>query len=63
MYCLFSEDLYLPLGISLSFSFVIVSELFCCKFFETFVILLVILLQIRSPVASVFFELFFIKEF
>ena len=34
-----SGDVYLSLGISLSFLFVIVSELFCYKFLETFVIL------------------------
>ena len=42
----------LSLGISLSCSFVTVSELFCCEFFETFVILSAILLPIKSPVAS-----------
>ena len=51
----FSGDIYLSLGISLSFSFVTVSELFCCQFFETFVTLLAILLPFRSPVASAVF--------
>ena len=46
---------YLSLGISLSCSFVTVSELFCCEFCETFVILSAILLPIRSPVASAVF--------
>ena len=36
-----------PTMIYISFSFVTVSELFCCKFFETPVILLAILLQIK----------------
>ena len=52
MYCLFYEDIYLSLGISLSCLFVTVSELFYCEFFEYFVILLEILLPIKSPVAS-----------
>ena len=34
-----SGDIYLSLGISLSYSFLTVSDLFCCEFFETFVIL------------------------
>ena len=45
-------DIYLSLDISLSCSFVIVSELFCWKFFETSVILSAILLSIKSPAAS-----------
>ena len=48
--CLSSEEIYLSLGISLLYSFVTVSELFCGKFFETFVILLAILLPVKSPV-------------
>ena len=47
--------MYLSLEISLSCSFVTVSELFCSKIFETFVILSAILLQIKSPVASAVF--------
>ena len=62
MFCLFSGDIYLSLGISLSFSFVTVSKLFCCKFFETFVILSVILLPIKSPVASSVFLMTIFKE-
>ena len=54
-FCLSSEDIYLSLGISLSFSFLIVSKLFCCESFETFVILLSILLLIKSPIASAVF--------
>ena len=46
--------MYLSLGVSLSCSFVIVSELFC-EVFETYTILPVILLPIKLPVASVVF--------
>ena len=55
IFCLSSEDIYLSLDISLSCSFVLVSELFCSELLETFVILLAILLPIKSPVASVVF--------
>ena len=48
----FSGDIYLLLGISLSYSFLTVPESFCCEFFETPVILLEIILPIKSPVAS-----------
>ena len=51
----FWRYIYLSLGISLSCSFLIVSELFCCDFFESFVILSEILLQLESPVASAAF--------
>ena len=61
VFSLSSGDIYLSLGISLSCLFVTVSELFCCKFSETFVILLAILLPIKSPVASAIFELLFLK--
>ena len=44
--------IYICLGISLSFSFVTVSELFWYEFFETFTILSAILLPIKSPAAS-----------
>ena len=40
IFCLSSGDIYLSIGISLSFSFVAFCELFWCKVFETFVILL-----------------------
>ena len=50
IFFLSSGDIYLPLCTSLSFSFVIVSELF-----ETFVILLAILLPIKSSVSSTAF--------
>ena len=53
--CLSSGDMYRSLGISLSCSFVTISELFRCEFFETFVILLVVLLPIKLPVDSVVF--------
>ena len=52
IFYLSSGDIYLSLGISLSCSFATVSELFCSKFFETFVILSRTLLPIRPPVAS-----------
>ena len=59
MSCLSSGDIYLSLGISLgislSFSFVTVSELFCCEFFEISVNLLAILFPIKSQVAPAFF--------
>ena len=35
--CLYLQDVYLSLVISWSRSFVTVTELFCCEFFETFV--------------------------
>ena len=50
-YCLSSKDTYFTLGISLLFSFVIIFELFCCEFFETFVILSAVLLPIKPPVS------------
>ena len=52
MFCFFSGDIYLSLGISLSCSFETVFELFCGDIFETFVILSPVLLAIKSPVAS-----------
>ena len=54
IFCLSSRDIYLFLGISLSFSVVIVSELFCCKFYENFIVLLATLLLIKSPVTAIF---------
>ena len=51
IYCLSSKDTYFTLGISLLFSFVIIFELFCCEFFETFVILSAVLLPIKPPVS------------
>ena len=59
--CPSSRDIYLSLGISLgiswSISLVTVSELFYCKIFETFVVLLAILLPIKSPVDSAVFSI------
>ena len=53
--CIPSGDIYFSLDISLSCSFFSVSELFCGEPFETFVILLAILLPIKSPVMSAVF--------
>ena len=41
--------MYLSSGVPLSWSFATVSKLFCCEFFEIFVILLAILLQVKLP--------------
>ena len=52
--------IYIFLGIALSCSFVTFSDLFCCEFLETFVILSVTLLLIKSQVVSaVFLNCFF----
>ena len=53
LFCLSFGDIYLSLGISLSCSFVTISELFCCEVFEAFVILSAISLPIKSTVAFV----------
>ena len=53
-FCLSSGDKYFSLGISLSCA--TVSELFCCEFFETSLVLVAVLLPIKSPVASAAFE-------
>ena len=58
----FSGDINLSLDISLSSSFVIVSELFCCEGFENFVILSLILLPIKSPVAFAVFWITLLQE-
>ena len=67
IFCLSSGDIHLSLGISLSgsvFSVLFLTfKLLCDKVFETFVILSVILLTIKSPVASAFFELLFLRQF
>ena len=55
MFCLSSGDIFLSLGISLSYLFVTVSQLFIRKAFETFVVLSVILLSIKSPIDSAIF--------
>ena len=57
--CLFSGDIYLSFAISVSFSTVTVSEVFCSDFVVT---LLAILLPDKSPVASVVFGIF-LKQF
>ena len=57
MFCLSCGDTYLSLRISLSCSFVIVSELSCGQLLETFIILLAILLPVKSPVASAVFDI------
>ena len=51
--CLFSGDMYLSFGISISSSFCECNTL--GDFFETLVILSAILLPIKSPVASAVF--------
>ena len=51
--CLFSGDMYLSFGISISSSFCECNSL--GDFFETLVILSAILLPIKSPVASAVF--------
>ena len=56
--CLSSGDKYLSLGISLLFSFVTVSELFCCEFFGNFLMLL----AIKSPVVSAVFWMTLFEE-
>ena len=52
----FFRYLYLSLGISLSFSFVTISELFCCEFFLNLLNYINnSLIPIKSPVASAVF--------
>ena len=51
-FCLSSGDTYLSLGISLLYSFVTFSEVYCYEFFEAFAVLLEVLLPIKSTVAS-----------
>ena len=55
IFCLFSRDIYLSLGISSSCSFLTASELFCDEDFEALVILSKILLPAKSPVFSATF--------
>ena len=55
VFCLLSRDIYLFLGISLSRSFVTVSELFWSEIFEIFVSLSEILLPIKWVVVSAVF--------
>ena len=51
-FCLASGDIHFSLGISLSCSYVTISELFYCNAFETCVILSANLLPTKSQVAS-----------
>ena len=55
IFCLSSGDIYLSLGISLAYSLLNISKLFCGEVFQTFTILSPILLPIKSPVASAVF--------
>ena len=60
IFCLFSGDIYLSLGISLSSpifsaSFITASELLCGEVLKTFVILSAILLPVKLSVAFVGF--------
>ena len=55
IFCLSFGDIYLPLCIYLSCSFVTASKLFCDEGVETFENLSAILLPIKSPVASAVF--------
>ena len=57
--CLSSGDIYL----SLLFSFITVSKLFCCEFCKTFMILLAILFPIKSPVAYAVFSMNLFEDF
>ena len=55
IFCFYSGDINLSLGIYLSCPFVTVSELFYGKVFETLVTLLALLLPVKSPAASAIF--------
>ena len=55
IFCLSSVDISFALGIFLSCSIVMVSELFYWEFLETIVIFLAILLPRKSPVVSAVF--------
>ena len=63
VFCLISRERYLSLGIfsTFSVSFVTVSELFCGKAFENFVILSAVLLLVKSPVTSALFKIALFK--
>ena len=61
LFCFCSRDIYLFLGISVPLS--TASEIFCGYFFETFVILLVILLSINSPITSAVSRIAFLRHF
>ena len=62
IFYLSSRDIYLSFSISLSFSFVIVPELFCGEILETFAMLLAIVSAIKSPVASAVFWMTVFEE-
>ena len=55
IFCYSSGEIYFSLGISLSSSFVTVSELLCGELHETFAILSVNLLPIKSLIAYTVF--------
>ena len=55
IFWLSSGDIYFSLAISLTCSFVTVSELFCSEVFKIFIILPAILIPIKSPVTSAVF--------
>ena len=57
IFCLSSRDIYLSFGMFLSCSFLTICKLFCSKVLAFFVILSVILLPIKWPAASAFFDL------
>ena len=63
VFCLLSRDIYLFLSISLSRSFVTVSELFWSEIFEIFVSLSEILLPIKWVVFSAVFWIDFFETF
>ena len=58
IFCLFSGDIHLSLCISLSCSFITVSELIWFKFFQTFEILSTMSLPLKSRVASTVFLIY-----
>ena len=61
IFCLFSGNIYiyLSLDFSLSFSFVTDFELFCCKLFETFVVLSVVILAIKFIIFDIVLLLYY----
>ena len=61
-FCISFGHIYLSLRISLSSSFLTVSGLFCCEFFETLVLFLAIFLSIKSPLLSAVFWMTLIEE-
>ena len=55
IFCFTSRDIHIFMGSFLPCSFLTISKLFCCEVFEIFGISSVILLPIKSPVASAVF--------